>query len=191
MKKDKKVNRRDFIQTGVRIGIGVGLGVIGIGLTTRSAAGKTLWQLDPAKCVQCGNCTTECVLQESAVKVVHVTEMCGYCDLCSGYLRPGALELNTAAENTLCPTGAIVRTYVEEPYFEYKIIKELCNGCGKCVQNCGAFGNGSLQLQVQQDLCVNCNQCAIARSCPAEAYSRVEPETAYLLKGFEALKISD
>lgn len=188
MSEKKKFNRRDFINTGVRLGIGAGLGAIVIGLSTRSVSGKSIWQLDPAKCVQCGKCSTSCVLQTSAVKCVHVTEMCGYCDLCSGYLRPGAKDLNTAAENKLCPTGAIVRTYIEEPYFEYRIVEELCNGCGKCVQNCGSFGNGSLQLQIQQKVCINCNQCAIARECPAQAFSRVDCDSPYLLKGFDSKK---
>jgi len=190
MDAEKKIKRRDFLQTGIRFGIGAGLGVIGIGLGTRAVSGKNIWQLDPAKCIQCGKCATSCVLQTSAVKCVHVTDMCGYCDLCSGYLRPNVKELNTAAENRLCPTNAIVRTYIEEPYFEYRIVEELCNGCGKCVKNCGAFGNGSLQLQIQQKLCVNCNQCAIARSCPSEAFSRVGNGSPYLIKGFEDLDIS-
>jgi len=190
MDAEKKMKRRDFLQTGIRFGIGAGLGVIGIGLGTRAVSGKNIWQLDPAKCIQCGKCATSCVLQTSAVKCVHVTDMCGYCDLCSGYLRPNVKELNTAAENRLCPTNAIVRTYIEEPYFEYRIVEELCNGCGKCVKNCGAFGNGSLQLQIQQKLCVNCNQCAIARSCPSEAFSCVGNGSPYLIKGFEELDIS-
>lgn len=190
MNAEKKIKRREFLNTGIRMGIGAGLGAIGIGLTVRAVSGKPIWQLDPAKCIQCGKCATSCVLQTSAVKCVHVTDMCGYCDLCSGYLRPNVKELNTAAENRLCPNDAIVRTFIEEPYFEYTIIEELCNGCGKCVKNCGAFGNGSLQLQIQQKLCVNCNQCAIARVCPSEAFSRVDNNTPYLLKGFEELDIS-
>jgi electron transport complex protein RnfB len=185
MDQDKKIKRRDFINSGIRLGIGAGLGAIAIGLTTRSVSGKSLWQLDPSKCIQCDKCSTSCVLQISAVKCIHVTDMCGYCDLCSGYLRSNAKDLNTAAENRLCPTGAIIRTFVEEPYFEYKVVEELCNGCSKCVKNCGSFGNGSLQLQIQQDLCLNCNQCAIARVCPAEAFSRVDIKKPYLLKGFE------
>ena len=180
----KKLKRREFINKGVRLGLGVGLGVLALDLSTRNAAGKTIWQIDPAKCVQCDKCSTDCVLETSAVKCVHVTDMCGYCDLCSGYLKTGTKNLNTAAENRQCPTGAIVRKYVEEPFFEYTIVEELCNGCAKCVKSCGAFGNGSLQLQIQQGLCVNCNQCSIARICPGQAISRVDHETPYLLKGF-------
>jgi Na+-translocating ferredoxin:NAD+ oxidoreductase subunit B len=185
IKMEKKIKRREFINKGIRFGLGAGIGAIAVGLSIRSVSGESIWQLDPSKCVQCGNCAKSCVLQTSAVKCIHVTDMCGYCDLCSGYLRAGTKELTTAAENRLCPTGAIVRKYIEEPYFEYVIVEELCNGCGKCVKNCGAFGNGSLQLQVQQKLCVNCNQCAIARSCPSEAFSRVDVKSPYLLKGFE------
>jgi len=184
MDQAKKIKRRDFINKGIRLGIGAGLGAIAVGLTTRSVSGKTIWQLDPSKCVQCGNCQTACVLQTSAVKCVHVTNMCGYCDLCSGYLRTSSKELDTSAENRLCPTGAIVRKYVEDPYFEYTIVEELCNGCGKCVKSCGSFGNGSLQLQIQQKSCLNCNQCSIARTCPSQAFSRVDPKIPYLLRGF-------
>jgi len=185
MDEKKKMKRRDFINKGVRLGLGAGLGVIAVGLTTRSVAGKTIWQLDTSKCVQCGNCAINCVKQVSAVKCVHVMDMCGYCDLCSGYLRAGTQELDTAAENRLCPTNAISRKFIEEPYFEYHIDEELCNGCGKCVKNCGAFGNGSLQLQIQQSLCLNCNQCSIAMKCPAQAFSRVNTEEAYILQGLE------
>lgn len=97
-------------------------------------------------------------------------------------------EITTAAENQLCPTAAIKRKYIEEPFFEYEIDEALCIGCGKCVKGCGAFGNGSLQLQVNHQLCVNCNQCAIARDCPAEAYSRVPAEDPYRFKGYAVKK---
>lgn len=185
MDDNKKIKRREFINTGVRVGIGLGLGTIGAILSTRTLSGKTVWQIDPSKCVQCDKCSTSCVLEQSAVKCIHVTNMCGYCDLCGGYLRPETKDLNTAAESQLCPTSAIVRKFVEEPFFEYHIEEELCIGCGKCVKGCGAFGNGSLQLQVQHKICVNCNQCAIARVCPADAFSRVPASSPYLLRGFE------
>lgn len=185
MDDDKKINRRDFLNNGLRLGALVGLGGIGIVLGKRALAQKTVWQLDPAKCVQCGRCATSCVLEQSAVRCTHVYDMCGYCDLCGGYLRPDVKEITTAAENQLCPTSAIKRKYIEEPFFEYQIVEELCIGCGKCVKGCGAFGNGSLQLQVRHNLCVNCNQCAIARVCPSEAFTLVPANNPYLLKGFE------
>ncbi|MHC1702648.1 MAG: ferredoxin [Tenuifilaceae bacterium] len=184
--KGSKLSRRDFINSGIRLSVVVGVGAIGGYLLTRSNARQMVWQLDPTKCIQCGRCATNCVKTLSAVKCVHVYSMCGYCDLCGGYYRPETKELNTAAENQLCPTSAIRRKYIEDPYFQYDIDEELCNGCGKCVKGCGAFGNGSLQLQVRHDLCDNCNECAIGRDCPAGAFSRVPSDNPYLFTGFDS-----
>ncbi len=142
-----------------------------------------VWQLDPAKCVQCGRCETACVLTPSAVKAVHGYALCGYCKLCGGYHHPQARNIDTAAENQLCPTGAIIRTFVEDPFYEYTVSEKLCIGCAVCVKGCAQFGNGSLFLQVRHDRCVNCNECAIARACPADAFQRVPVDEPYLLKG--------
>lgn len=207
--------RRDFLKRLVQTGIFAGLSVLGGSLLLKSRKGSTcdndficgscakagecdlpqagilrntVWQLDPSKCIQCGQCATECVLEPSAVKCVHVFAMCGYCDLCGGYFKPGTKTLHTGAENQLCPTNAIYRKYVEDPFFEYTIDEKLCNGCGKCVKGCGAFGNGSLQLQVLHDRCSNCNECSIARKCPSGAFSRVPAHKPYLLKGFNNTK---
>ena len=182
-KEKQKLTRREMLGSGLR-GIGlVGLGGIAGILTNRSRVRDTLWQIDPQKCIACGNCATYCVLEESAVKCVHAYAMCGYCELCTGFFPPEPQALNTGAENQLCPTGAIVRTFVEDPYFEYTIDEKLCIGCGKCVKGCNAFGNGSLFLQVRHDRCLNCNQCSIAAACPSQAYRRVPADRPYLLKG--------
>ncbi len=149
----------------------------------RAKRTKLVWQLDPDKCVKCGQCATNCVLTPSAVKCVHTFAMCGYCKLCFGYFQPGANALTSSAENQLCPGGAIRRTFVEDPYYEYTIDESRCIGCAKCVKGCNAFGNGSLFLQVRHDRCLNCNDCSIARKCPAGAYRRVPADKPYLLKG--------
>ncbi len=183
MKKDKAYARREFINTGVRATLG--LAVVGTGalVLAKSKSGKEMvWQIDPFKCTQCGRCATECVMDESAVKCVHAFDLCGYCDLCGGYFKPGA-KLQTGAENHLCPTAAIQRKFIEEPYFEYVIDEALCIGCGKCVKGCSAFGNGSLHLQIRHDRCLNCNQCSIARVCPSDAISRVPASEPYMIKG--------
>jgi electron transport complex protein RnfB len=39
-----------------------------------------------------------------------------------------------------------------------------------------------LYLQIKRDLCQNCNECAIARQCPAEAVRRIPLSQAYFLK---------
>ena len=142
-----------------------------------------VWQLDPELCVQCEGCAENCVKGTSAVKCVHAFDICGYCQLCFGYFPPEAEALDEAAENQVCPTGAIARRFLEEPYFEYVVDEALCFGCGKCVKGCSAFGNGSLHLQVRHDLCLNCNECSIARSCPASAFRRVPASSPYLIKG--------
>lgn len=177
MSGNKELDRRGFIRTAAALGVG-GL----IWKTAAPASGDFVWQIDPEKCVQCGRCATECVLSPSAVKCVHSYQICGYCDLCGGFLQPGALDRDTGAENELCPVSAIKRTFIEDPFFQYTIDEDLCVGCGKCVKGCALFGNGSLYLQVKQDLCVHCNECAIAKACPADAYRRIPAEQGYLLK---------
>lgn len=179
----QSIERRRFIRSGMQMALAVSLGgVAGISLL-KSTSKDLVWQLDPFKCVQCGRCADECVMTPSAVKCVHAYDLCGYCDLCGGYLKPDSNARSTAAENQLCPTAAIKRKYIEDPYFEYVIEEDLCIGCAKCVAGCTSFGNGSLHLQVRHDLCKNCNDCSIARVCPAEAFQRVPADTPYLIKG--------
>ncbi len=158
---EKKSGRREFIRAAAAAALGGG-----VWLAATPSAETTVWQIDPSKCVQCGQCTTHCVMNPSAVKCVHATRICGYCDLCSGFLQPGSPKLDTGAENELCPTAAITRTFVEDPYFASKIDEERCVGCGKCVKGCGKFGN----------------ECAIARQCPAQAIHRVPLSRAYYIK---------
>ena len=175
-------SRRDLLRISAAAAAAIALGA-GALRGKNAGSKKTLWQLDPTKCVQCGQCATECVLAASAVKCVHAYAMCGYCNLCGGFHQPGVKHLDTAAESQLCPTGAIKRTYVEDPFYEYTIDEELCIGCGRCVKGCSAFGNGSLFLQVRHDRCLNCNDCSIARSCPSGAFRRVRADEPYILKG--------
>ena len=177
--------RRKFLQTFGSVAAGGAILAVSAGLArkTKGAEASLFWQIDPHQCTQCGRCETHCVLTVSAVKCIHANQVCGYCDLCGGYYRTNVKELNTAAENLMCPTGAIQRKFVEDPYFEYTIDESLCNGCGKCVKGCSSFGNGSLYLQVKRELCANCNECKIATVCPSGAISRVPFNMAYRLKG--------
>jgi electron transport complex protein RnfB len=186
---NREIDRRGFLGDGVRIAGAVGLGgvagVAGLRAALKGQARGELWQIDPDKCVACDQCQALCVLEPSAVKCVQCFPLCGYCDVCTGYFPLTDFELNSGAENQLCPTGAIARTFVEEQagvrYFEYTIDELLCIGCGKCVKGCELM-NGSLYMQVRQDLCVNCNECAIAVGCPAQALYRVPAARPVLLK---------
>jgi electron transport complex protein RnfB len=156
--------------------LGGGIG----GLTLRRARAGTLWQIDPNRCIQCGQCATHCVLEQSAVKCFHTFQMCGYCELCTGFFGAQPNVLDEGAENQICPVGAIKRRYVEDPYFEYQIDEARCIGCGRCVKGCKQFGNGSLYLQVRHDTCINCNQCSIAAACPSSAFVRVPADKPYI-----------
>jgi electron transport complex protein RnfB len=182
--------RRGFLVEGMRVAGVLATGTLGGLLAARRGYGsETRWQIDPDKCVACGNCATNCVLDESAVKAVQCFDVCGYCDICTGYFDANYSRLDTAAENQLCPTGSVVRTFVEEKagqrFYEYTIDEDLCIGCGKCVKGC-ALMNGSLYLQVIHDRCMNCNECAIAVACPTEAFLRVPSERPYRLKRLAA-----
>jgi electron transport complex protein RnfB len=179
---DNPITRRDVLAGGARWAALAGAAAIGVTLGRRAIAGDHMvWQIDPRKCVQCGNCETKCVLKPSAVKCTQLFAICGYCNLCTGYFVAQPHELTSAAENQICPTGAIVRRFLVEPYWEYTIDESRCVGCGKCVKGCFAFGNGSMILQVRHDRCVNCNQCAIAAACPAGAFSRVPASSPSLM----------
>jgi electron transport complex protein RnfB len=194
--KPRKLTRRQMLRTGAQ---GVTLGAIvggagiliaraarGGGLTGRRRGDRWVWQIDPYKCTQCGQCATECVLEPSAVKCVHAYELCGRCEFCFGYYesRPG-VKPGAGAEGQLCPTGAIERSRIKGRHYEYTIDESKCIGCSLCVKGCNTFGNGSLHLQVRHDRCLNCNECAIAAACPADAFVRVRADDPYLMKSQE------
>ena len=185
---NRQIDRRGFLGDGVRVTGAVAVtGLAGLLAYRRGQADDLVWQIDPDKCMACTNCQTHCVLDVSAVKAVQCYPLCGYCDICPGYSEEDETQrLNTAAENQLCPTGAIERLFIEargdQRHFEYNIPDEsLCIGCGKCVEGCAKM-NGSLYLQVRHDRCLGCNECAIAVDCPTEAFVRVPRSAPYLLK---------
>ncbi|MGO8748843.1 MAG: 4Fe-4S binding protein [Thermoguttaceae bacterium] len=183
---NRRLGRRGFLIDAARVS-----GVVAIAGTGALALDRSrhreeyVWQLDPDKCIGCGNCATHCVLDESAVKAVQFFSMCAMCDPCPGYFDLGHIHRDTGAENQLCPTGAIARTLIAVQSgvrrYEYPVTESLCIGCGKCVAGC-AMMNGSLYLQVRHDRCLNCNQCSIAVACPTQAFERVPSSDPYLLK---------
>jgi len=181
-KEQAKLARRSFLQK-----ISKGLAFFAFGgllgkASSRARNDGMVWQIDPSKCKQCGNCATHCVLPQSASRAVHDFSMCGYCRICTGFLVLDPLTIDEGAENQLCPVGAIKRKFVEEPYYEYTIDRDLCIGCAKCVKGCTSYGNGSLFLQVQRDICINCNTCSIAIVCEGKAYSLIPANRQYIPK---------
>ena len=178
----KNGSRREFVKRAGKLAMAVPVLSLPVILAGRTHIKGYVWQIDPFKCTSCEQCKTGCVMTPSAVKCANAFPMCGYCDFCPGFLRQGAKKYETGAENQLCPVGAIKRKFVEEPYFEYAIDEKLCDGCSKCVKACFDFGNGSLYLQIMHNLCLNCNQCAIARICPSDAIIRVPAAEPYMRK---------
>ena len=179
-------SRRDLLRGCLRGAALFGLGgLVGATASGRITPRSWVWQIDPWKCIWCGKCATTCVLTPSAVKCVRDMPICGYCEICTGYNDAVRLADDEAAENQICPTYAISRRLVPEnyPYYEYLVDEDQCIGCGKCAHGCTEFGNGSMYLQIKHDLCVDCNECAIAMACPAQAIVRVSVDRPYLLKG--------
>lgn len=181
---EKRVlTRRQFIGHCLR-----GAGVLAVGGLTgglwHRAADKSdmVWQIDPHKCIGCDRCSKHCVINPSAVKCVHEHALCGYCKLCFGYFADQRAADTPGAGNERCPTGAITRSLVEDPYHQYLVDERKCMGCGLCVKGCRVFGNSSLIMQVRHDRCLNCNECAIAAVCPADAFVRVPAKNPYLLR---------
>jgi electron transport complex protein RnfB len=187
---EPSVSRRDLLR-GLMRGAGlVAVGTAGGALLARSRGEGYVWQIRPHECIECGNCSTHCVLETSAVKAVHVPALCGLCKDCMGYYvqQPG-MEANAGAEFQICPTHAIHRKPIDETAyrkFEYSIREDLCIGCGKCVKGCRVQNadkdDGALYLQVKHDLCLDCNECSIAAACPSGAFVRVPASTPYFYK---------
>ncbi len=173
----EKLPRRNFLKISVQKALLFMLGLLFLERLFKVKAENYVWQIDPEKCVKCGRCATACVINPSAVKCVHEFSVCGYCNLCFAYFQPGAKKLTKNAENQLCPTNALKRKFIEDPFFEYSVDEDLCIGCAKCVKGCNLFGNGSLYLQVRHDRCTNCNDCSIARVCAGDAFIRVPADS--------------
>ncbi len=183
---DNKIDRRKLLADGVRVVGAMGLiGAAGFVAGREGRKNDLVWQIDPDLCMACGNCETHCVLDISAAKAVQFPLMCGYCDICTGYFPTKDFELDTGAENQLCPTGAVIRRHIEEQsgtrFFEYAVDEDLCIGCAKCVEGC-ALMNGSLYMQIRHDRCVDCNECSIAVACPTQAIRRVPADNPNLFK---------
>jgi Na+-translocating ferredoxin:NAD+ oxidoreductase subunit B len=103
--KHKQVTRRDALAWLLRAGTGALVAAFAVKAASRPAGDRMVWQLDPRKCIQCGRCETECVLQPSAVKCVHGYAMCGYCKLCFGYFKPDAPRLTRRRRTRSAPPG--------------------------------------------------------------------------------------
>ena len=142
------------------------IGIVGADLT------KTFWFLDSSSCAGCGRCANTCVLYKSAVTAVNHNELCPYRADCPAFYASLKDREDTSAINQRCPTHAITRKHIKDDLYEYTIDQSKCIGCGKCVRRCHKHCNGAMQLIINKDRCVECNECAISTGCPTNSISR-------------------
>ena len=184
----KEPTRRDVLGHAVR---GTGLLVLGGGVIrlARKAEAEGVWWIDTEKCINirlgatgvevCDLCSTDCVLPLSAIRAVNEFSECGRCCICPAYYDvTSEVGEDGLPSGKLCPRDAIERKPIGEidpddplnNFYEYTIIKERCNGCGRCVMGCKEpAGLGSIRLEVDYELCLDCNRCSISQVCPDDA----------------------
>src|ERR1039458_4460914 len=181
------VSRRDLLHNVVR---GSVLATLSGGalFLVKKANGQVVWQVDAARCINsrlgdtgaeaCKLCTTECVVALSAVRAVNEYAKCGRCNICPAYFNiTSAVDAQGLPSEKLCPRDAIARKPIgkadpEDPannFYEYIIDEEKCEE---------PLGLGSIVLRVRYDKCVNCNRCAISRTCPKDALHQIPVEQA-------------
>ena len=139
------------------------------------------WQIDPDKCQSCGLCATSCVRKPSAVKAINDPKKCSNCVVCYGHITSSKVDsdkIDSEGER-VCPVDAVKRTNFSggvDGLFLYAQDPKLCIACGQCTKRCNEHGSQSMFLIIRPDLCLGCNECAIATACPHDAIERVPRE---------------
>ena len=139
------------------------------------------WQVDPEKCEYCGLCETACVRKPSAVKALNDQKKCSNCVVCYGHITDTHIDsdkIDTEGER-VCPVDAVARKNFSggvDGMFLYSNDAKLCIACSKCVKRCNEHGTKSMFLAIRPDLCLGCNECAIAVACPHDAIERIPRE---------------
>lgn len=182
------VSRRKALRGLARGAVIAGMGGTA-GYLVQKAQGQIVWQVDTEKCLNsrlgevgmkaCDLCWKECVVSQSAVRAVNTFSECGRCYICPAYFNvKSAVDRQGLPSEKLCPRDAIARKPIGEAdpadpannFYEYVVDEDKCDGCGKCVMACKEpAGLGSIRLKIRHNLCISCNQCAIAVACPKDA----------------------
>ncbi len=194
-------SRRSFLRLGGHV-------VGGLGLATATARifsppsvdaefvpqkRRFAWQIDPLKCQSCSVCETACVRKPSAAKALNDPKKCSNCVVCYGHIGNKHIEsdkIDTEGER-ICPYDAVLRKNFcggLDGMFLYSHNHSRCTGCAKCVKHCKEEGTGSMFMVIRPDLCLGCNECAIAVSCPHNAIERIPCAPADDFKGIYGLE---
>jgi len=180
-----KQDRRSFLRKAGQATCALALGgiayrVIGQHMNEDTAGPRSryVWQIDPAKCTNCGKCETACVRTPSAVKAVNDQKKCSCCVVCHGHISDNKIACNQNVNDgeKICPFDAVSRRNFsgeKDGYFIYDIDHDKCTGCGKCAKACNDKGTKSMFLIIRPDLCLTCNACDIASTCPEGAIDRL------------------
>ena len=144
-------------------------------------ARRFAWQIDPGKCRYCGICETACVRKPSAVKALNDQKKCSNCVVCYGHISNSKIEsekIDSDGER-ICPHDAVRRKNFcggLDGMFLYSQDHAGCTACGRCVKACNEHGTKSMFLVIRPDICLGCNECAIAVACPYDAIERIPRE---------------
>jgi electron transport complex protein RnfB len=183
------MNRRKSLRLGGNLLGAAALGTAGWRIFTPPAEDaefiaqgrRFAWQIDPEKCQYCGLCATACVRRPSAVKALNDQKKCSNCVVCYGHITDTHIESKKIdTEGTrVCPHNAVVRENFSggaDGMFLYSQNPAGCVACGACVKRCNEHGTKSMFLAIRPDLCLGCNECAIAVACPHDAIERIPRE---------------
>jgi len=183
------IDRKEFFR---RSGHALGLVVLGT-ITARILAKPSddaefiaqnrrfAWQIDPERCTSCGLCETACIRKPSAVKALNDPKKCSNCVVCYGHITDSKIDsdkIDSEGER-VCPVDAVTRENFSggiDGMFLYSNDPKRCIGCGQCTKRCNEHGSQSMFLMIRPDLCLGCNECAIAVACPHAAIERVPRE---------------
>ncbi|MEM0100678.1 MAG: 4Fe-4S binding protein [Candidatus Methanomethyliaceae archaeon] len=125
------------------------------------------------KCIRCGTCVKICPVNAISFnpiideKPLVDIKKCILCELCASH----------------CPTDAIPILYTlpkrELKYWSININRDLCIGCGLCIDACkiSLRGNNAIYLNkglayVNEEKCIGCGACAT--TCPTDCIRLVK-----------------
>jgi electron transport complex protein RnfB len=156
-------------------------------------ARRFAWQIDPEKCRYCGVCETACVRRPSAVKALNDQKKCSNCVVCYGHIKNLKIDSDKidSEGKRVCPHDAVLRKHFcggIDGMFLYSQDHALCTGCAACVKKCIEHGTKSMFLAIRPDLCLGCNECAIAVACPHQAIERIPREPVDDFRGVYGLE---